>query len=55
MQEKIIIYNKQSMILYYLAGADVIMYSMLVLNIQGSTKVTSVEFLTETKVIITYI
>lgn len=37
------------MIIYYLAGADVIMYSMLVLNIQGNTKVTSVEFLTEKK------
>lgn len=46
---QLIIYNKQSMIIYYLAGADVIMYSMLVLNIQGNTKVTSVEFLTEKK------
>lgn len=43
------------MTIYYLAGADVIMYSMLVLNIQGNTNVTSVEFLTETKVIIIYI
>lgn len=35
------------MVIFYLAGADVIMYSMFVLNIQGSANVTSVEFLTK--------
>lgn len=37
------------MIIHYLAGAEVMMYSMLVLNIQGSTNITSVEFLTKKK------
>lgn len=43
------------MTIYYLEGPDVIIYSIFVLNIQGSTKVTSVEFLTETKLKRSYI